>query len=113
VDAAIELVGLKAALEAAVRLLAPRGRMVVVGICPERIELDPYNDILLKEAVITGNCDHVARDIREVLALIEQGRLDLSHSISRRIRLSEINEGLQALRAKENDPVRIVVTEMT
>jgi len=113
VDVAIELVGRKDTLQAAVRALAPRGRMVIVGICPEPIEVDPYNDILLKEAVITGNCDHLASDLRELLPLIEQGRIDLSHSVSRRIRLSEINEGFRALRAKENVPVRIVVTEMT
>jgi len=113
VDVAIELIGLKDTLETAIRSLAPRGRMVIVGICPVNIEVDPYNDILLKEAVVTGNCDHLASDIRQVLALIEQGRLHLSHSVSRRIKLSEINDGLRALRAKQGDPIRIVVTEMT
>lgn len=112
VDVAIELVGLKRTLEDAVRALAPRGRMVAVGICPVKIEVDPYNDVLLKEAVITGNCDHLASDIRDVLALMEQGRLDLSRSVSRRIKLSDLNEGFRILRAKEGDPVRIVVTEM-
>jgi threonine dehydrogenase-like Zn-dependent dehydrogenase len=112
VDVAIELIGLKETLEAAIRSLAPRGRMVVVGICPEKIEVDSYNDILLKEAVVTGNCDHLASDIREILPLIEQKRLDLSRSVSRRISLSEINEGLRILRSREKDPVRIVITEM-
>jgi len=112
VDVAIELIGLKETLEAAVQSLAPRGRMVVVGICPDKIEVDSYNDILLKEAVITGNCDHLASDMREILPLIQQQRLDLSHSVSRRIKLSEINEGFRILRSRENDPVRIVITEM-
>jgi threonine dehydrogenase-like Zn-dependent dehydrogenase len=74
--------------------------------------VDSYNDILLKEAVITGNCDHLASDMREILPLIQQQRLDLSHSVSRRIKLSEINEGFRILRSRENDPVRIVITEM-
>lgn len=113
VDVAIEMIGLKSTIEVAIRSLARRGRMVIVGICPVKIEVDPYNDILLKEAVVTGNCDHVADDIREVLSLIDQGRLDLSHSVSRRIRLSDINDGFRALRAREGDPIRIVVTEMT
>ncbi len=112
VNVAIELIGLKDTLEAAIRSLAPRGRMVVVGICPHKIEVDSYNDILLKEAVITGNCDHLATDIQEILPLIEQKRLDLSRSVSRRISLSEINEGFRTLRSRENDPVRIVITEM-
>jgi len=112
VNVAIELIGLKETLEAAIRSLAPRGRMVVIGICPHKIEVDSYNDILLKEAIITGNCDHLATDIREILPLIEQKRLDLSRSVSRRISLSQINEGFRILRSRENDPVRIVITEM-
>jgi propanol-preferring alcohol dehydrogenase len=112
VDVAIELVGLKQTIEASIHCLANRGRMVIVGICPVNIEVDPYNDILLKEAVVTGNCDHLASDIREILPLIQKGRLDLSRSVSRRLRLSEINQGLTMLRDKENDPIRIVVTEM-
>jgi threonine dehydrogenase-like Zn-dependent dehydrogenase len=86
--------------------------MVIVGICPRKIEVDPYRDILLKEAVVTGNCDHGVDDIRDVLGLIRDGRLDLSHSVSRRIALRDINEGFRILSEKENDPVRVVLTEM-
>jgi 2-desacetyl-2-hydroxyethyl bacteriochlorophyllide A dehydrogenase len=113
IDVAVELIGLKKTLETSVKSLGNRGRMVIVGICPVNIEIDPYNDILLKEAVITGNCDHLASDIREVLSLVQGGKLDLSHSVSRCIKLSDINEGFRILREKENDPVRIVVTDMT
>ena len=112
VDVAIELIGLKDTLEVAVQSLAPRGRMVIVGICPAKIEVHPYYDILLKEAVVTGNCDHVSTDLQDVLGLIQQGRLDLSRSVSRRIKLSDVNDGFRVLRDREQDPVRIVITEM-
>ena len=112
-DAVIELTGIKKSIEEAVGCLAIGGQMVIVGICPEKIEIDSYNDILLKEAVLTGNRDHLASEIREVLGLIEKKRLDLSRSISRRIKLGEINEGFRILREREDNPVRIVVTEIS
>jgi alcohol dehydrogenase, propanol-preferring len=112
-DAVLELTGIKKSIEKLAGTLAIAGRMVLVGICPDRIELDSYNDILLKEAVFTGNRDHLASEIREVLKLIKDGRLDLSKSISRRISLREINEGFRSLREREGSPVRIVVTEFS
>lgn len=112
-DAVIELTGVKKSIENCLGSLAISGRMVIVGICPEKIELDSYNDILLKEAVLTGNRDHLASEIREVLELIEGKKLDLSKSISRRIALREINEGFRILRERESNPVRIVITEMS
>ena len=53
-----------------------------------------------------GSC-HVRRDIPRFLRLAEAGRLDLSALVSRRIRLEEINEAFDSLRA--GDIVRSVV----
>jgi Zn-dependent alcohol dehydrogenase len=44
-----------------------------------------------------------------LIELVAAGRLDLAASISKRISLEEINQGLEALHLKIDDPVRIVV----
>lgn len=112
-DAVIELTGIKQSIEEFAGSLAIAGRMVIVGICPDKIELDSYNALLLKEAVLTGNRDHLGSEIKEVLSLMDEKKIDLSKSVSRRISLREINEGFRILREREGSPVRIVVTDIS
>lgn len=45
----------------------------------------------------------------DVTRLVASGRLDLSGSISARIPLDQINEGVRRLESKEGNPVRIMV----
>jgi alcohol dehydrogenase, propanol-preferring len=110
VDVAIELIGLSRTIRQAVDSTGPGGRTVVVGICPEEMGLNPYHDLLLKERTILGSADQSRADLPTIIELVAQGRLDLSHSVSLELPLAEINRGLDILRKKEDNPVRIVVT---
>lgn len=110
VDVAIELIGLSRTIRQAVDSTGPGGRTVVVGICPEEMGLNPYHDLLLKERTILGSADQSRADFPTIIELVAQGRLDLSHSVSLELPLAEINRGLDILRQKEDNPVRIVIT---
>jgi len=110
VDVAIELIGLTKTIRQAIDSTGPGGRTVVVGICPEEMNLNPYHDLLLKERTILGSADQSRADFPVIIELAARGRLDLSHSVSLELPLAEINRGLDMLRKKEENPVRIVVT---
>lgn len=99
VDVALDFVGAPTTLAAAVKCLAPHGRAVVVGIGDQPFAVDPYRDILAKEAEIIGCSDHLHGELETLLALAACGGLDLSLALDRRVPLeaAAINAVLDAL----------------
>ena len=99
VDVTLEFVGRPATMQAAVRVLAPHGRAVLVGLSSERLELDPYREILGPEAELIGSNDHTLAELHELIAFVERGQLDLSHAVTARVPLeaAAINGVLDAL----------------
>ena len=109
-DLAIECVGRQKTIAMAVACLRVGGRAVVVGLGSEEITLMPPTEFVRREVELRGSYAFTVREIAELTQLIENGRLDISGSVSKRIPLEEINEGLEALHKKIDDPIRIVVT---
>ncbi len=99
VDVALELIGLPVTMQQAIASLAVFGRVALVGLNAEGIEIDPYNDLLMREAEIIGVSDHLAQELPTLIELVRQGKLDLSRIISRRIPLDvdTINQTLDQL----------------
>jgi 2-desacetyl-2-hydroxyethyl bacteriochlorophyllide A dehydrogenase len=109
VDMSLECVGQRKSIELAISCLRPGGRAVVVGLGGEKITTLPPNEFVRGEYELRGSYAFTVREIEEIIQLVTNGRLDLASSITRRISLDEINEGLEALYKKEGDPIRIVV----
>ncbi len=110
VDVAVELIGLTTTIRQAIDNTGPGGRTVVVGICPNELGLNPYQDLLLKERSIIGSADQSRADFPVIIEMAAQKRLDLSYSVSRELHLSEVNKGLEMLKKKNQSLVRIVIT---
>ncbi len=110
VDLAIELIGLPVTIRQAIDCTGLGGRTVIVGICPEEISLNPYYDLLLNERTILGSADQSRIDFPTIIELAAQGRLDLSHSVTHQLPLDQVNRGLEMLKSKEENLVRLVVT---
>jgi threonine dehydrogenase-like Zn-dependent dehydrogenase len=110
VDMSLECVGRRKSIELAISCLRPGGRAVVVGLGGENITTLPPNEFVRGEYEVRGSYAFTVREIEEIIRLVAGGRLDISSSITRRISLVEINEGLAALYKKEGNPIRIVVT---
>jgi len=110
VDVAAELIGLPQTIRQAVDCTGPGGRIVIVGICPEEITLNPYHDLLLKERTIMGSADQSRVDFPVIIEMAAQNRLDLGQSVSLELPLEQVNRGLDMLRKKEKTLVRIVVS---
>ncbi|HYB90333.1 MAG TPA: zinc-binding dehydrogenase [Candidatus Binataceae bacterium] len=109
-DVAIECVGTPETVAAGVRALAPGGRLVVVGVgmMPPAVGV-PQATFAVQELSILGSFGSHQRDLEEVLRLQADGAIDIEASISHRLRLDQVAEGLEMLRTRRGDPRRIVV----
>jgi len=99
---AIECLGLKLTAEQAFQMLAMGGTATLVGMVPfgQKIELHGFD--FLRERRIQGSSMGSNRfrvDMPRLIELYLQGRLHLDDWISERIRLDEINQGFQAMKA--------------
>jgi propanol-preferring alcohol dehydrogenase len=111
VDVALEMVGSAPLMATAVESLAPGGRAVAVGITDREFGLDPYRDLIRREASILGAADHLASEIDELLAWAEDGTLDIDTLITRRVPfdIDEVNAALDRLEGFGDD-IRAVIT---
>jgi propanol-preferring alcohol dehydrogenase len=85
IDLAVDFTGRPELCLAALRALAPGGRLVVVALSEAPLSVNPYRDVLASERSIVGCSDHTRGELVELLALAANGRLDVSHAISRRV----------------------------
>ena len=108
-DVAMDLVGKNAVLKQTITCLARRGRAVMVGLTMESLELGPGLLLGVQSQSILGHLGYKKENLDDLVALLANGRLDLSTSISDVIPLDEVGEGVRRLAEKDGDPVRIVV----
>ena len=117
VDVAFEAIGFPRTVEAAIRCVARDGKAVLVGICSEKIEITPWDDLMFspqirntgKEIQIRPSIDHLRTDITEVISMVRDRRVDLTDSVTHKITLDEVNRGLEMMDKKIGDPIRIVM----
>lgn len=86
-DVALELIGLPVTMRQAIECVGVFGRIALVGINEKTIEVDPYGELLGKEAEIIGVSDHLASEIPTLIEFVRSGKLDLSKVISHTIPL--------------------------
>jgi 2-desacetyl-2-hydroxyethyl bacteriochlorophyllide A dehydrogenase len=87
VDVALDFAGHGPTTLAALRRLAPGGRLVVVAINLRSLTIDPRSDVLDGERRIVGCSDHTRDELVELLGLAARGALDLSQAVSRTVPL--------------------------
>ena len=111
VNVALELIGLPVTMRQAIECVGVFGRIAFVGINEKRIEINPYVELLCKEAEIIGVSDHLAKEIPTLIDFVCSGKLDLSRVISHTIPLDvdAINETFDQLDAYRH-PGRVVIT---
>lgn len=110
VDVALELIGLPLTMLQAVKSLAFKGRVMLVGITEKNFEVSPYLDVLGKEAEIIGVSDHLASELPVLIEMVRSRRLDLSRVITQSVPLdaAAINDTLDNLE-KFGEALRTVV----
>ncbi|MGZ4105395.1 MAG: zinc-binding dehydrogenase [Actinomycetota bacterium] len=108
-DLALNLVGRNDVLMQAQWCLGRGGRLVMVGLSLDPLELGPGLLFGARTISLLGHIGYRKQHLDELLGLVAGGRLDLSGSISDVISLEDVADGVRRLSEKDGDPVRIVV----
>lgn len=111
-DRALEFVGSAEAVDQAIRCVAPGGRAVIVGLTPERLTTLPIARFVAQEIEVAGSFGSTVQDVGELFDLLEDGRLDLSRSVTHTTDLAGVPEALRRLETREGHPIRTVVTDL-
>ena len=101
-DISFEAIGKPAVMLEAMNVLNPGGRFVMVGYSPDTVAL-PASRIMFREMEIRGSLGCRPVDYHRIVALVEQGSIQLDPLISNRYPLEEINQAFDDLR--EGKPV--------
>ncbi len=109
VDIALECVGRQQTVCWAAESVNSGGRVVVVGLGPERLKVMGLTEFVRNEIAIMGSSAFEIKEIKEILELMRSGRLDLCSSISRTIALGQVNEVINEMIEKPGEVVRILV----
>jgi len=109
VDVAFEFVGIKKTIEQAIASVRRGGRVVVSGLGDQEPKLLPAMLFARFEIEVVGSFSFEKMEIEKIVEMVSAGKLDLSHSVTHRISLDQVNEGLKWLEEKQGDPLRIVI----
>jgi propanol-preferring alcohol dehydrogenase len=107
-DVVLDFVGVNQTIEKAIDCVGKGGRLVLVGIGPKSIRISPYKTIIGKEMQIVGVDDHLKTELLQLVELVRSRRLDLSRSVTHKVTLGNINDGLEILEENSMNPIRVV-----
>jgi (R,R)-butanediol dehydrogenase/meso-butanediol dehydrogenase/diacetyl reductase len=109
VDVAFECAGVDPALQGCVDAIKARGTIVNVAIRSQPVTVDIL-PLILKEAHLVGTICY-ANDFPPVIELLQNGKLDVSSLITKRIRLDDlVAEGIETLLHDNESHVKILVS---
>lgn len=99
-----EAIGLKTTAEQAFKMLARGGTATVIGMIPVGTHIELHGPEFLMERRMQGSnmgSNRFRIDMPRFVEFYLQGRLHLDDLISRRIRLEDVNDGMEALKTGE------------
>lgn len=108
IDFVFDFQGTTESSRTAFNLVRPGGKIVLIGLGSGDLDL-PINPIVRSGIQILGAYGANCGDLRELFALIQEGRLDVTASVSSTYSLNDVNLALEHSRSKKNNPIRIVV----
>jgi propanol-preferring alcohol dehydrogenase len=110
-DVVLDYVGQRKTVENAIGCIGMGGRVVLVGVSSDEIQLSPYRTIIGKEIELIGSDDHLKSELSKLIELVESKKLDLSTSVTNKMRLEEVNEGIRIIEENIGNPIRVVVVK--
>lgn len=99
VDVAIEMIGLSQTMKQAIQIAGVMGRVVIVGLSSQPIEVNTYTEILGNEVELIGSNDHHLAELPLLVDLARRKILDTSKIVTKTVPLDaeEINQVLDDL----------------
>jgi len=110
-EVVLDFVGRRGTVQKSIDCAGKGGRIVVIGISSEELQISPYSTIIGKEVEIIGVNDHLKSELTELIELVSRGKIDLSTSITHRLKLEEVNRGMEILEKNIGTPIRVVVEQ--
>ena len=108
-DVVVDFVGHRRTMEQAIASTGKGGRTVLVGITKDSVQISPYKTIIGKEMEVVGVDDHLKSELVELVRLVRSRKVDLSRSVTHRVKLETINRGFRILESKREKAVRVVM----
>lgn len=108
-DVVIDFTGSPDTPATAMRMLRPGGRLVLGSVTPGDLHLGWITPFVTQELNVTGTYTSTIEDLRRVVALVTEGRLDLSGMVSHRLSLDRATDAFDLLDRRPEGLVRIVV----
>ncbi|GAA4789920.1 zinc-binding dehydrogenase [Streptomyces ziwulingensis] len=108
--AAFDFAGVPAVREQALTVLAPKGRLVLVGLTDKPLNVaDGTRFSYLQQRILGHYGSDMPVSLPQLLRLIEGGRLDFSGSISGVLPLAQAAAAVARLEKKEGNPIRLIL----
>ena len=85
VDVAIEMIGLAKTMKQAVQSVGVMGRVVIVGLTNQPLEIDTYRELLGNEVELIGSNDHHLQELPLLVDLARRKVLDTSRIVTKTI----------------------------
>ncbi len=111
VDVSIEMIGLPATMHQALQVAGVMGRVVIVGVSNQPLEIKTYTELLGNEVELIGSNDHHLQELPILLDLARRKVLDTSRIVTRIIPLEAeaINKTLDSLEHFGGDVRTVIV----
>ncbi|MFF0502075.1 zinc-binding dehydrogenase [Streptomyces fimicarius] len=107
--AAFDFAGVPPVREQALTALAPKGRLVLVGLTDQPLTVDNGTLFSYLQHRILGHYGSESHHVPQLVRLAEGGRLDFSRSITDVLPLEDVAAAVRRVETKEGAPVRIVL----
>ncbi|MEY9846340.1 threonine dehydrogenase-like Zn-dependent dehydrogenase [Streptacidiphilus sp. BW17] len=108
-ETAFDFAGAAAVREQALTVLAPKGRLVLVGLTDQPLTVADGPRFSYLQHQILGHYGSQDDAVPQLLALTESGRLDFSRSITDVLPLTDAAKAVQRLHTKQGDPIRLIL----
>jgi propanol-preferring alcohol dehydrogenase len=112
-DVIIDFVGRKESMTQAIASVGKGGRVVIVGISKDSVQISPYKTVIGREMEIIGVNDHLKSELFELLRFVRLRKINLTRSVTHRVTLEIINQGFGILESGHEKAIRVVVTTNT
>jgi len=111
VDVAIEALGLQTTFENALRSLKPGGTLSSLGVYSGKltIPLDPFAAGLGDHKIVTTLCPGGKERMRRLLALVAEGRVDLTPLLTHTFPLDRITEAYELFGSRSDNVLKVAI----
>jgi threonine dehydrogenase-like Zn-dependent dehydrogenase len=110
-DVAIEALGTQQTFESALRCLRPSGTLSSLGVYSGKLEV-PYDAFAAgigDHRIVTTLCPGGKERMRRLMAVVEQGRVDLTPLLTHRVSLDRIVEGYAVFAERRGGALKVAV----